>query len=163
MLYQSVITSPIGLLYLTANERTLLSVSFEKPAEFNAGDVEAKTELLKEVEQQLREYFSGMRTNFSIPILLDGTAFQNKVWQELQRIPYGEVISYSELAKRIGNEKAVRAVGGANNKNNIPIIIPCHRVVGKGGTLVGYAGGLDKKRKLLQIENGGTLLINNGT
>lgn len=112
-----------------------------------------ETELIKETYKQLCEYFEGKRKVFDIPLLIKGTDFQMKVWKSLQQIPYGETVSYGEIAKSIGNPKGSRAVGNANNKNKIAIIIPCHRVIGTNGNLTGYAGGLDVKKQLLSIEN----------
>lgn len=108
--------------------------------------------LLQQAIQELHEYFVGMRCTFTIPIELNGTEFQKKVWMELQSIPYGQTATYGEIAKRIGYPKASRAVGGACNKNKIVIVIPCHRVVGTNGKLVGFALGMDVKRQLLAIE-----------
>ena len=108
--------------------------------------------LLQETIKQLQEYFDGNRKEFNLPVKLKGTDFQIKVWQELQKIPYGQTISYSELAKRINCPKAIRAVGGACGKNPIPIIIPCHRVLGKNGNLTGFSGGINYKEKLLILE-----------
>ena len=109
-------------------------------------------EILSTAVSQLSEYFEGKRKNFDLPLKFYGTEFQNRVWRELQNIPYGKTISYKELAEKTGNIKACRAVGMANNKNPIPIIIPCHRVVGSNGKLTGYAGGLDVKKFLLDLE-----------
>lgn len=124
--------------------------------EFMGQDIQEElgneTELLKETIKQLEEYFRGVRKDFDLPLEPNGTEFQRRVWKSLIEIPYGETRSYSEIAKAIGNEKACRAVGMANNKNPIPIIIPCHRVIGVNGKLVGYAGGLDVKEKLLKLE-----------
>lgn len=114
--------------------------------------VKEKTALLAEAEKQLIEYFNGKRKEFHLPLVQEGTPFQLKVWKALQTIPYGETRSYKDIAVQIGNEKACRAVGSANNKNPIGIIVPCHRVVGSSGKLVGYAGGLDKKEFLLELE-----------
>ncbi|GKX65747.1 methylated-DNA--[protein]-cysteine S-methyltransferase [Inconstantimicrobium mannanitabidum] len=111
-----------------------------------------ETELLMQAIKQLNEYFSGSRNFFDLPLEPEGTEFQKKVWNALKEIPFGETRSYGEIAKKIGNEKAARAVGMANNKNPIMIIIPCHRVIGSNGKLVGYAGGLDIKEKLLNLE-----------
>lgn len=111
-----------------------------------------ETALIKKTKQQLDEYFAGKRKEFDIPIKLEGTDFQIKVWKELLKIPYGETYSYLDIAKRIGNPKASRAVGMANNKNKIIIIVPCHRVIGSNKKLVGYACGLDVKEKLLELE-----------
>ena len=111
-----------------------------------------ETVLLKEAIRELNEYLDGKRTSFDLQLEPQGTEFQKRVWQALKEIPFGETRSYGEIAKLIGNEKASRAVGMANNKNPIPIIVPCHRVIGANGKLVGYAGGLDIKEKLLNLE-----------
>lgn len=118
------------------------------------GEITAKNEtaLLKEAIKQLEEYFEGKRNFFDLPLNPEGTEFQKKVWNALKEIPFGETRSYGEIAKKIGNEKAARAVGMANNRNPISIIIPCHRVIGANGKLVGYGGGLDIKEKLLEVE-----------
>ena len=117
------------------------------------GIEENETALLKEAIKQLNEYLDGKRTLFDLPLEPKGTEFQKKVWNALKEIPFGETRSYGEIAKIIGNEKASRAVGMANNKNPIAIIVPCHRGIGANGKLVGYAGGLDLKKKLLQLES----------
>lgn len=111
-----------------------------------------ETEIIRETYNQLCEYFDGKRIEFDIPINPSGTSFQQKVWCELLNIPYGETRTYKDIAVAIGKEKAVRAVGNANNKNPIPIIIPCHRIVGSDKGLVGYVGGLDVKKYLLELE-----------
>jgi len=103
--------------------------------------------------QQLREYFAGQREDFDLPLVLHGTPFQLSVWRNLQKIPYGKTVSYLDLAKKIGNPKAVRAVGLANGLNPIPIIVPCHRVIGSDGSLTGFGGGLPTKQKLLALES----------
>lgn len=108
--------------------------------------------LLDQARQQLHQYFDGSRTDFDLPLALAGTDFQQSVWMELLKIPYGKTTHYSGLAQQLGNEKAVRAVASANGANAIAIIVPCHRVIGSDGTLVGYAGGLTAKRKLLELE-----------
>lgn len=112
----------------------------------------SETSLLRKAYEEIQEYFLGKRKNFDLPLKPQGTEFQQRVWKVLQEIPYGSTCSYKDIAKQIGNIKASRAVGMANNKNPIPIIIPCHRVVGADGKLVGYAGGLDVKKRLLDIE-----------
>ena len=114
--------------------------------------IEKDTKLLVKAKDELEEYFEGKRKEFDLPLKQEGTEFQEKVWNALSKIPYGETRTYKEIAKMIGNEKASRAVGMANNKNNIPIIIPCHRVIGSNGKLVGYALGLDMKQYLLDLE-----------
>jgi methylated-DNA-[protein]-cysteine S-methyltransferase len=111
-----------------------------------------ETKLIKEAWKQLTEYFLGNRKEFKLPLFPEGTEFQNKVWMALQDIPFGETRSYGEIAKTIGNSKAARAVGMANNRNPIPIFIPCHRVIGANGSLVGYGGGLKIKEYLLTVE-----------
>ena len=120
--------------------------------EIAKNSIQKETSLIKNTKQQLDEYFAGKRKKFNIPIKLDGTDFQIKVWKELLKIPYGETCSYLDIAKRIGNPKASRAVGMANNKNKIIIIVPCHRVIGSNKKLVGYACGLEVKEKLLELE-----------
>jgi len=116
-----------------------------------------ETPLLKKAAGQLGEYFDGKRKNFDLPLALHGTKFQLTVWKELQKIPYGETRSYGQLAAAVGNQKASRAVGMANNRNPIAIIIPCHRVIGHDGNLTGYAGGLELKRQLLELEKSAML------
>lgn len=111
-----------------------------------------QTPLLQEAQKQLNEYFAGTRKKIELPIHLQGTKFQQKVWKALQQIPYGETRSYGEIAASIGNPKASRAIGGANNKNPIMIIVPCHRVIGADGSLVGFGGGLPAKKYLLDLE-----------
>ncbi|MCH5265858.1 MAG: methylated-DNA--[protein]-cysteine S-methyltransferase [Lachnospiraceae bacterium] len=108
--------------------------------------------LLRQACQELEEYFAGKRKVFSVPLSVHGTEFQERVWKELQKIPYGTTCSYGQLAAAIGKPKACRAVGMANNRNPLPIFIPCHRVIGSNGKLVGYGGGLDIKEKLLKLE-----------
>ncbi len=117
----------------------------------NLQDVEANP-VASQLQAQLDEYFAGQRREFSLPFRPVGTEFQQRVWQELQCIPYGTTITYSELAARIGNPRAVRAVGRANGANPVWIIIPCHRVIGADGSLTGYAGGIEVKRRLLELE-----------
>lgn len=114
---------------------------------------EKETPLIKKTIKELEEYFEGKRKFFDIPVSIKGTEFQEKVWEALLRIPYGETKSYEDIAKMIGCPKGARAVGMANHNNKIIIIIPCHRVIGKNGKLIGYAGGLPVKEKLLQIES----------
>lgn len=115
-------------------------------------EAENSSELFKFTKKQLNEYLSGKRKTFDIPLKPEGTEFQRAVWNELCKIPYGRTASYKEIAEAIGKHKAARAVGGANNKNPVMIIIPCHRVVGSNGSLTGYAFGIDIKEKLLNIE-----------
>ena len=146
--------SPIGPLLLAGSDLGLKLVSFAEGRRARAVDPSWREDaaIFAEVRAQLRSYFAGARTAFNLPLILEGTEFQNKVWTALQTIPYGETISYKELAERIGNPSAVRAVGAANGANPIPIIIPCHRVIGNDGSLTGFGGGLPLKKKLLQLE-----------
>ncbi len=127
-----------------------------KGLRFNKGPVKNISDEIPQVLSkcltQLAEYFGGERKSFSIPVKMEGTPFQQKVWQELQRIPHGKTLSYGELAKKIGNPKASRAVGMANNRNKVSVIVPCHRVIGGDGKLVGYASGLSYKEWLLDHE-----------
>jgi len=109
--------------------------------------------LERQIEQELSEYFAGVRQAFTFPVRTEGTEFQQRVWHQLQQIPYGATLTYGELAKIIGKPRAYRAVGTANGKNPVPIVVPCHRVVAAGGKLGGYGGGLSLKRKLLELEN----------
>lgn len=136
----------------TLNINNLNNNVLPRHIEITYNKKEKITPLLQRTIQQLQEYFLGQRKEFDLPIILKGTNFQIKVWQELQKIPYGEVISYSELAERINCPKAIRAVGGACGKNPIPIIVPCHRVLGKNGNLTGFSGGINYKEKLLILE-----------
>ncbi len=147
-IFSTTYESPLGTLYLTSNRDALLGVSFDTVML----DENAANPVLDMAKEQLDAYFNGTLQQFTIPLELYGTAFQQNVWKALCTIPYGRVVSYQDIAIAIGNPKAVRAVGMANNKNPISIIIPCHRVIGKQGSLVGYAGGLEKKQWLLSHE-----------
>jgi methylated-DNA-[protein]-cysteine S-methyltransferase len=122
----------------------------------NAELVEQDDEILEKTRTQLDEYFKGRRREFDIPVLMVGTDFQKSVWNALMKVPYGATSTYSQLAKDVGNERAVRAVGNANAANPISIIVPCHRIIGSGGELVGYGGGLSVKRRLLELEQSNT-------
>ena len=139
-------------LYLVATETHLINIQFTQPQKA----LLQTTELLSMASIQLDEYFQGKRTTFSLPFKLTGTPFQLAVWKELQNIPYGQTTSYKEIAQKINKPKAYRAVGMANNKNPLPIIIPCHRVIGSNGKLIGYAGGLKLKNYLLELEKSHT-------
>ena len=144
---ERVIDAPIGKLTLCADEVGICEVKFG--AQSSRADA---SELLDRAQRELEEYFAGRRRAFSVPLSIHGTPFQEKVWRALTEIPHGETVSYGELARRVGNPKACRAVGMANHVNRIPIFIPCHRVVGANGRLTGYAGGLEIKRILLETE-----------
>lgn len=140
------IETPIGPLTLQADEAAVTAIRF------GADGAQDVSPLLDAAEAQLREYFAGTRRTFDLPLAPRGTAFQQQVWAALRAIPYGETRTYGELAAAIGSPSASRAVGMANHHNPIPIVIPCHRVIGANGTLTGYAGGLEIKRKLLALE-----------
>jgi methylated-DNA-[protein]-cysteine S-methyltransferase len=148
--------SPIGRLMLTSNGTALTGLFMEpsrkvpQTAEGWAEDLSVAP--LAETVVQLREYFAGSRREFDLPLHFEGTTFQRRVWQELTEIPYGETWSYGQLAHRIGNPSASRAVGLANGRNPISILVPCHRVIGADGSLTGYGGGLERKRWLLAHE-----------
>lgn len=141
--------TPIGKLGIAEKSGKIFQVSFFDIVE---GEL-TETPLIKKAYEQLDEYFKGLRKNFDLPLLLDGSEFQIKVWKALMTIDYGKTATYGDIAKFIGSPKASRAVGGANNKNKIAIIIPCHRVIGSNGTLTGYAGGLGIKKYLLDLEH----------
>jgi len=143
-------STPIGVLRLQATDTVLCSAIFIDNTEACYKQI---NEVITKVISQLDEYLAGKRQDFNIPLHASGTKFQEQVWGELQKIPYGETISYSQLAERIDNPKAVRAVGNANGRNPITIIIPCHRVIGKGGKLRGYAYGEERKQWLLHHES----------
>lgn len=115
--------------------------------------IEEASDIINETKAQLSQYFNGERKAFDLPVLFVGTEFQKSVWDALQQIPYGKTVSYLELSKNLNNEKAIRAVASANGANAISIIVPCHRIIGSDGSLVGYAGGLNTKMKLLTLEN----------
>ncbi len=155
-LFLSKIKSPIGVLTLLADDQCLVSILW--PGEVFLGDknikfVNAKNNpVLMETEIQLTEYFKGKRKVFDLPIEFNGTDFQNKVWKNLVKIPYGTVNSYLDIAKKIKQPKACRAVGAANGRNPLPIVVPCHRVIGSSGKLTGFAGGLKSKSILLDLE-----------
>ena len=148
--------SPVGTLKLVAHETALVAVLWENenPKRVRLAELVKQTDhpILLETQKQLTEYFSGKRQQFDLPLDFAGTEFQQKVWQALLSVPFGETRSYRDIAEQIGNVKAVRAVGAANGKNPISIIVPCHRVVGTNGKLVGFAGGLDNKDILLRLE-----------
>ncbi|HEY6210306.1 MAG TPA: methylated-DNA--[protein]-cysteine S-methyltransferase [Gemmatimonadales bacterium] len=158
---QRTIASPVGDLVLTASETGLTGVYFPtsrhhplslRSAQGRVLGRGGTTELLVRVEAQLQEYFAGARTTFDLPLEPRGTDFQLSVWELLRKIPFGVTTSYGELARRLGDPKASRAVGAANGANPIPIIVPCHRVVGSKGELTGFGGGLERKRWLLEHE-----------
>jgi methylated-DNA-[protein]-cysteine S-methyltransferase len=148
--------SPIGELLLAGDGEALHGLSMQdgrrpiKPR----GDWECREDAFADAREQLDEYFAGTRTTFDLPLVLNGDAFQTRVWAQLQRIPYGETVSYGHIARQIGRPDAARAVGLANGRNPIAVIVPCHRVIGADGSLTGYGGGLERKRLLLELEQG---------
>jgi methylated-DNA-[protein]-cysteine S-methyltransferase len=148
------VDSPLGVLTLTAADGFLTGMAMDGQKHAPRPHPEATHDdgWFTEVTGQLDAYFAGTLTQFEVPIRLEGTDFQRRVWAQLQEIPYGETISYGELARRLGNPGASRAVGLANGRNPIAVIIPCHRVIGANGTLTGYGGGLDRKVWLLDHE-----------
>ncbi len=157
-IYEKVWNSPIGRIWLYADTENLLALCFED----NVAKIRKRlglevwsndeSPILRESVKQLDEYFSSKRRSFDLPVALMGSDFQRDAWKALQAIPFGEARTYSEQADAIGRSKAVRAIGAANSQNAISIVIPCHRVIGKSGRLVGYAGGEEVKRRLLELE-----------
>lgn len=145
-----ILPSPLGALVLFADDEGLTAIDFPGggPPLVPAGD----TPILREAAEQLTAWFGGERTRFDLPLRAAGTPFQRQVWEALCAIPYGQTCSYGDIAKQIGSPAAVRAVGTANGRNPLPIVVPCHRVIGANGTLTGYAGGLSIKRWLLAHE-----------
>ena len=160
--YTQIDDSPVGPLLLAGDHDALHVLAFgvgSRRREIDAAWQPDVKGVLGPIRKELDQYFAGRLKKFSTPVAFKGTQFQTSVWQELRRIPYGETISYLELAKRIRNPKAVRAVGLANGANPIAIIVPCHRVIGSNGSLTGFGGGLPTKRALLELEKGQRTLL----
>lgn len=155
MYFYDILPSLIGDLLIVSSENGLKQINFCNPkSQFTIADAWIKDSYkLRIVTEQLNEYFNKTLSEFELDLAPDGTAFQKQIWKQLQKIPYGETKSYLDIANAIGKPNACRAVGMANSSNPIPIIIPCHRVIGKNGKLTGYAGGLEIKAKLLELEN----------
>lgn len=149
-MHKAYYSSPIGVVEIVADQDSILQLGFVE----EAGSADELPIILKEALKQLDEYFKGTRKTFDLKLNMQGTDFQQKVWQQLMEIPYGTTACYGDIAAAVGNAKASRAVGGANNKNKIAIVIPCHRIVGSDGSLTGYAGGLWRKEWLLNHEKG---------
>lgn len=158
---QTTVASPLGTIVIAATDKGLAGLWFTDgqrylPAQLTGGEAwpeASEHPVLELVSQQLAEYFAGQRSEFDVPLdLRCGTAFQQSVWQALLAIAQGDVVSYGEVSRRIGNPAAVRAVGGAIGRNPVSIIVPCHRVMGSNGSLTGYAGGLERKTALLRLE-----------
>jgi O-6-methylguanine DNA methyltransferase len=162
-----VMDSPVGPLTLVADTERLLELRFGKSVHEDFGIAKEVSSpamgpekraavvspILRQAEKEVREFFEGKRHRFSVPLALEGTPFQNRVWKALSKIPFGATCSYSELAKKIGSPKSARAVGMALGRNRLAIVIPCHRVIGQSGSLVGFGGGLEIKRRLLELES----------
>ena len=151
--YKAYYESEPGLIEITAGEKGIISLCFTKKKSSFSSDSKRFPVHLKECIRQLDEYFKGNRKKFDLSLTLSGTDFQMKVWNELKKIPFGKTASYKDIALKSGNVKAVRAVGNANSKNKIAVIIPCHRVIGSDGKLSGYAGGVKRKKWLLEHES----------
>ena len=151
-----VMESPVGKLQLIASDKALVAILWEndKPQRVRLNDLVANDQhpVLVETERQLKEYFAGKRKKFSVALDMRGTRFQKDVWEALLTVPFGETRSYAQLAKQLGNPRATRAVGAANGRNPVSIIVPCHRVIGSSGKLTGFAGGLEVKAHLLNLE-----------
>jgi methylated-DNA-[protein]-cysteine S-methyltransferase len=156
MIFYCEYASPLGVLQLVASEHGMRGIYFDEHRHFKGKGGDWRHEpahaCLTQTARQLQEYFAGTRMEFDVPLDLQGTPFQQSVWKELQAIPYGSTISYAQQAQRLGKPLATRAVGAANGRNPVSIIVPCHRVVGAGGAVTGYAGGLERKRALLALE-----------
>lgn len=147
----AIIDSPIGKLEINGDNSGLVSILFLDSEEIAVSKTIPSE--LKEAVAQLKQYFKGERKEFNLILSPNGTDFQKRVWKELQKIPYGKTVSYQQIANQLGNPKVIRAAASANGKNPIPIIIPCHRVIGSDGSLTGYAGGLHRKKLLLDLES----------
>ncbi len=146
------LASPLGTLKLVSAAGCLVRIEFPGAQREDAGRESTSDPALRACGEQLSAYFAGRRKAFELPLAAHGTEFQHSVWQALQAIPYGELRSYRDIAESIGRPRAVRAVGAANGRNPLPIVVPCHRVIGSDGSLTGFAGGLEAKRCLLELE-----------
>ena len=150
MIYQKIVKAPIGDICILEENNKIIGLTLDNEKYCYT---EKNTEILNETEKQLNEYFCGKRKKFDVPINPKGTEFQKQVWNELLKIPYGQTVTYKQIAQKIEKPNAARAVGMANHNNPIAIIVPCHRVVGSNSKLVGYAFGLERKQFLLDLEN----------
>jgi len=159
--------SPVGRLKLVASDEGLVAVLWQndRPSRVRIGELaeDERHPILLEAERQLDEYFAGKRKEFEVPLDMRGTSFQKNVWEALLAIPFGETRSYGQLAKQLGNPNATRAVGAANGRNPLSIIVPCHRVIGSTGKLTGFGGGLETKAHLLNLEEKGSSLFGEET
>ena len=151
MNYQD-LDSPIGRIRMVSDGEHLTAIQFGNMKSATIAGNERSDPILKACSQQLKEYFTGKRRNFELPLSPSGTQFQQRVWDSLKAIPYGELRSYRDIAEGLHQPKAVRAVGAANGRNPLPIVVPCHRVIGSNGSLTGFSGGLEAKRMLLKLE-----------
>jgi methylated-DNA-[protein]-cysteine S-methyltransferase len=162
-LFYKQVDSPVGRLKLVASDAGLVAILWEndRPGRVVLGAMEEEDDhrVLMDAERQLDEFFAGTRREFDLPLDMHGTEFQKRVWERLLAIPFGETRTYSEIAKQLGDEKATRAVGAANGRNPVSIVVPCHRVIGASGQLTGFAGGLEAKAYLLQLERGSSTLF----
>lgn len=152
MYFYYIYKSKIGNIYIKTDENYVYNINFINLSSINQNIEYKKNIITEKVINQLEEYFNGKRKSFELPVKLIGSEFQKKVWKELEKIPYGQTKTYKDIAIKIGNQNASRAIGNANNKNPIAIVIPCHRVIGCNNKLIGYAGGIDKKIQLLELE-----------
>ena len=163
-LFYKEIESPVGKLKLVASSNAMVAVLWERErpnrVKLDTATLAPQHPILLETERQLSEYFCGGRTEFDLPLQPDGSEFQKKVWRALREIPFGQTRSYLDLARALGSSKAARAVGAANSKNPLSIIVPCHRVVGSDGSLTGFAGGVETKAALLALETRSTVPMN---
>lgn len=163
-LFYTEVESPVGKLKLVASSNDLVAVLWEHEqpnrVKLDPATLDRRQPILLETERQLTEYFSGERIEFDLPLQPDGSEFQKKVWQALREIPFGQTRSYLDLAKVVGSSRGARAVGAANGKNPLSIVVPCHRVVGSDGSLTGFAGGLETKAALLALEARGVVSTN---
>jgi methylated-DNA-[protein]-cysteine S-methyltransferase len=160
MISYTTVHSPVGPLLTAADDEALRLIHFVRDERATPRDADWKerdTPILRETRRQLEEYFAGRRREFHLPLAPGGSSFQQRVWRALLEVPYGTTCSYADLARRLGDLRATRAVGAANGRNPIPIVVPCHRVIGADGSLVGYGGGLDIKRYLLSLEGAQSL------
>lgn len=151
-LHQVDLQSPIGIIEITGTEEGILSIFFKEHDDIVHYPQPDTPQVLKDCQQELAEYFRGERMEFTVPYISTGTEFQGKVWSALTTVGYAETASYRDIAVKVGNDKAVRAVGNANSKNKLSIIVPCHRIIGSSGKLTGYAGTLSRKEWLLKHE-----------
>lgn len=148
-----VMESKIGTIYIQASAVGLKSVFFEKATSVAANSNQSALKIVREAQKQLTEYLDGRRKNFDLPLDLEGTDFQKKVWNQLMQIPYGQTASYKDIALNLSDKNASRAVGTANGKNPVCIVVPCHRIITSTGHLGGYSGGIERKQQLLDIES----------